>query len=460
MAKIEEVLYGPKSDTITKEKLFWNNGGEKRIFPQISLSIYEPNNNLQKTPDGEAAVFLLNLTNQNFTVAERFFGIGIGIRRIAIILLNHKLALQAESASQWKRADFFWSRLYKYFDKLFNHTETWSEIQSFLSKKFPISILGKTQELKKRLLRELFIDTHIGFYNGYLHLGERAFVHQEYIQFILTQYPLPDQSSMEILIKTQIIPYKDKNNWQLVIDQSKSIANAHRLWKNMDLAEGEYSEDRALRLLHIIPYLLKNPPAQKTDIPMIWKERTEEFPKLKEFDSLRICQFLERNFFPKTGDKEGISTEPTPIHYTILEPQFSTCQPGEEPFLYWFFSPSDLFLKFQTMMAVIITLLVTGVNFYESHLLYVRNTAYKEAESASQENDYAKVIHSSVVFCNHLPMYGRDKREKSLRNMYYQSFFRYFAEKRGNIDQDIKASYQVITNKITIQGQTNEKKKP
>src|SRR6266508_2155573 len=82
----------------------------QRIFPSIGPHLYdlgaEPPD---LTPDQRAARRILALAQRAFTGRERLVGWKLNeIGRIGRLLLFHRLALRAELAAQWRRADFFW----------------------------------------------------------------------------------------------------------------------------------------------------------------------------------------------------------------------------------------------------------------------------------------------------------------------------------------------------------------
>ena len=89
------------------------NNSCQRLFPAIQPDIYIRNDDLNTLmPDQKVAHQLLTLANQKFARWERLIGWKLNtLGKMGRLLLQHRLAMEAEFASQWKRADFFWQQV-------------------------------------------------------------------------------------------------------------------------------------------------------------------------------------------------------------------------------------------------------------------------------------------------------------------------------------------------------------
>ena len=84
----------------------------QRIFPPITPSLYDGNESDGSTPDQQAARNLLSLASKKLSFVQRFLGVGLSPpEQLSRLLLMHKLAVEAELAARWQRADFFWRQV-------------------------------------------------------------------------------------------------------------------------------------------------------------------------------------------------------------------------------------------------------------------------------------------------------------------------------------------------------------
>lgn len=167
----------------------------QRVFPPIQLALYKTNPDLELaelTPDQQAARKLLALANQNFTRWERLVGWKLdSTGQIGHLLLQHRLAMEAELATKWERADFFWNQVQIELNALSRRDDVWQALVLAVANEPGIAVMGNPIQLRQRLVDELLIDTHYAFYNGLaqqvekLSLKDRAFVHINYIQTLL-----------------------------------------------------------------------------------------------------------------------------------------------------------------------------------------------------------------------------------------------------------------------------------
>ena len=178
-----------------------------RIFPPIQSDIYTKSNDWNTlTPDQRVAQKILALANQDFTRWERLVGWQLDAPgQIGRLLLQHRLAMEAELAAQWQRADFFWNQVHIEIKALSTKDDIWQSLVSVVADEPGVEVMDDPVQLRQRLVDELLIDTHSAFYNGLaqqvekLSLKDRAFVHLNYIQQLLELSALSGDSLLSVL---------------------------------------------------------------------------------------------------------------------------------------------------------------------------------------------------------------------------------------------------------------------
>jgi hypothetical protein len=164
-----------------------------RIFPPIDSELYNVNHELAELiPDQQVARKLLALAHQNFNRWQRLVGWNLdSTGQMGYLLLQHRLAMEAELAAQWERANFFWNQVQIQFKALSKRDDVWQALVLAVANEPGVTVMGNPLQLRQRLVDELLIDTHYAFYQGLtqqvekLSLQDRAFIHIDYIQKLL-----------------------------------------------------------------------------------------------------------------------------------------------------------------------------------------------------------------------------------------------------------------------------------
>lgn len=204
------------------------NNSCQRLFPAIQPDIYIRNDDLNTLiPDQKVAHQLLTLAHQKFARWERLTGWKLNaLGKMGRLLLQHRLAMEAEFASQWKRADFFWQQVQIEIKSLSKQEDIWQCLVSEYANEPDLVFMRDPIQMRQRLIDELLIDTHCAFYNGLSQqienqvIGARAVVHVDYIQKLLEITSLPSDSQFSMLEKPfgkQINLVKEAKKWQQAI---------------------------------------------------------------------------------------------------------------------------------------------------------------------------------------------------------------------------------------------------
>ncbi|KAB8317119.1 hypothetical protein SD81_023040 [Tolypothrix campylonemoides VB511288] len=198
---------------------------QRRIFPFISENLYKRySNQAELTADQQVARNILVLANKNFSTWQYLTGWELDIKgQLGHLLVQHKLAIEAELAAKWQRADFFWNQVQIELKALLKQPEVWQEITLTVANISGVQIMNDPAKLRQCLLNELFIDTHCAFYNGLIpktvkpSWKERAFVHIDYIQQLLELSPVSVQEVETLLAEAwqaRITACKEAQKWR------------------------------------------------------------------------------------------------------------------------------------------------------------------------------------------------------------------------------------------------------
>src|SRR5262245_15718680 len=128
------------------------NTGKTRFFPSVHQLLQG---------DSGVGAKILALGEDPF----HFFPSRRPLHRLLGALWCHRQGMKAELESRWKRAEFFWSESRNRMAFLARQGLT-GILADLLKTMFPELSLDAV-EVHCRLIEEVFLDTHVAFFNGY-----------------------------------------------------------------------------------------------------------------------------------------------------------------------------------------------------------------------------------------------------------------------------------------------------
>lgn len=199
------------------------------IFPSIQSNIHnlEQESIKKNQCNQQIAQEFLNLTNREFSLWERLISWKINFQeQIPHLLFQHRLAIDAELAGQWQKADFFWRQVQLEFIEFTKKEENWNQlVLGFSTSSKPSAKLDAIQ-LRQQFVDEILIDTHCAFYNGHIRQADklsfdnRGFIHIDYIQDLLNWSGICGKDIRFLLespLITRINLYKESKKWESAI---------------------------------------------------------------------------------------------------------------------------------------------------------------------------------------------------------------------------------------------------
>jgi hypothetical protein len=142
------------------------------------------------------------------SLAENPFKFGpsrSSLKRLGGALWCHRQGVQAELENRWKLAAFFWLESHSQLASLTKQAESLTAIVAGLLKNTLRDSSFDAAEVSRRLIEEVFIDTHVAFFNGRLGqkeplpAGDRAFYHFAQIKTLVGYSDMGDQQKAALL---------------------------------------------------------------------------------------------------------------------------------------------------------------------------------------------------------------------------------------------------------------------
>jgi hypothetical protein len=202
-----------------------------RLFPVIRQDLYaagvQPDGGEQ--PSLDAAIRgLLDLSRERLGTLQRCAGWGLrGRQRISRLLMLHRLALEAELAGRWTRADLFWDQTLRAFQKTARDDRGWETVFAELfADNGQRSVVGSGTDLRNRVAAELLIDAHVALFQAYAQSEsnaahrDRARCHATWAERYLGLGLLPEDVTQRILgsfLLTKVELLKKAEDWTAAI---------------------------------------------------------------------------------------------------------------------------------------------------------------------------------------------------------------------------------------------------
>lgn len=153
-------------------------------------------------PDIREALRLLALEDEKLPAGRRILPLGLTPeQRLGRLLHHRQQAIKAEQEGLWKRADFYWRQAHRALKALTSRSSLWRALARQTAK-HGAEILADPDQLRNRVVEELFVDLHCAFCNGRafsgrrkkarkLPLEDRFWVHVDYLRDLLPLWDAP-----------------------------------------------------------------------------------------------------------------------------------------------------------------------------------------------------------------------------------------------------------------------------
>ena len=202
-----------------------------RFYPLINGNIYEePIIGKTNIHSVEIGRFFLLLGKRELNWRKRVLGWKLDpYEKTARMFHFHKLAVHAEIAEKWKRAEFFWDRTYNLIKRIINDKRVWTVLLTSSKEDLQTNVYLDENILKKKLLIEFFIDTHYALYNGLVKDDKnekRKIFHVKCIEKLASLINFTNQEQLNILEpvwKIQLQFYEEKKIWDKALRYIKKL---------------------------------------------------------------------------------------------------------------------------------------------------------------------------------------------------------------------------------------------
>jgi hypothetical protein len=200
-------------------------GDRQRVFPPIDADVYRA----AHTGQPEQGWALLRLADESLSFTARYLDRQLAPRqRVGRALSLHRDALAAELEGRFERADFYWRQLLREVARF--DSPAWEAAGDAAMPS--ASGADRTDVVRRALVRELFLETHLAFYRGYvasaeaLTLTARAFVHFRYVTQWLDRAELSEHDLMALLgspANTIVTLSTETKSWSVGMDACELV---------------------------------------------------------------------------------------------------------------------------------------------------------------------------------------------------------------------------------------------
>jgi hypothetical protein len=241
----------------------------RRTFPLPDPRIATEGDVIPGTKSVDALRIFEALSTRPLTFRQRYLRWGLSpTDRLTLLLVKHRMAVDAEIASQWRRADFLWDEVLAEAKRVIGDEQCWTEIAGTFEQGARGASPSAVSRLRNAFVEEVLIDTHCAFFNGRFKdveipdFADRAFVHVARVETLLglSVMSKADQfQMMRAIEELRINALADGRRWDEAIRLCESLlkrSGGNELYQNrlvelhsgkmMDcLSEGNSSTENA-----------------------------------------------------------------------------------------------------------------------------------------------------------------------------------------------------------------------
>lgn len=220
-------------DLVTNMPNDQNHGGHPLLFPQISDFVNKLATEASAS-GSSTAERLHNLANQRPEGLRAWCGWGLAPgNKLAHLFALYKWAVKAEVGGYWQRADFYWRELFDVLRRDWSKTDFWKAAAQVYSEGVNLKGPESGEEFRDLMVREVFVDTFCGLYNGRVQRGEvseedRAFCYVEGLERLLTLTNSSDAERKSLLTgpyRLRIHLLRQEKRWSQAIQACELAIN-------------------------------------------------------------------------------------------------------------------------------------------------------------------------------------------------------------------------------------------
>ena len=211
---------------------------KERIFPKVKRDFYKSASaQINLSSEQKLACNFLSLSNRKIETWKELLRWKLDIKsKISFLLTYHKMAIEAELAERWERADFFWTQTYSILRKILKNKKEAKAFYENFAKSLEFNEVKDFACFFDILINEVFVDIHSAFYNGYITSSKkidernRAFVHIEYIISLLEFSDLCQKRKAVLInsaLKLKLSIYEEQKKLDEAIDLCKLTLNLY-----------------------------------------------------------------------------------------------------------------------------------------------------------------------------------------------------------------------------------------
>src|SRR5262245_31140395 len=194
-----------------------------RVFPEVGQGLYgSADLEGEVGADARAARAVLRLATNRCSFWRR---LGWFISETALLprmLHMHRLGLQAEMEGRFHHADAYWYEVRRALATLPKEHPAWSRTAAELLLAHPgLTVLGEPEELRRRFLDEVIVDTHCALYNGRLRddlpPDDRAYDHASHLFAMLPMLGTATHVTVELAgepLRAKVEGHLRQKNWR------------------------------------------------------------------------------------------------------------------------------------------------------------------------------------------------------------------------------------------------------
>lgn len=211
---------------------------------------------------------------------------------------------------------------------------------------------------------------------------------------------------------------------------------------------------QALLLVDALNCIGNNPPQNPWDLAAAWDAVVAQEPELAELDHGLIYAFLDRNLFRSTSIETSVASQipVPPLKQPPLTPISTQRQWSTQLFIPWLFSPQDIRIKFQAVVASVLVVIAGGLTIHDTSVRSARDAAYQQILEAEQQQDYLKVVKGAEAFFANTPLSGKDGRNQQVMQLYSKALVRWVAQQEDQLNdkaQEHLKRYQAVMNRLS-----------
>ncbi len=198
--------------------------------------------------------------------------------------------------------------------------------------------------------------------------------------------------------------------------KDRRLAQARKLWRDVGLAAGDASDDKAGALLDVVGELYASEARTVDDLAEAFRKASTEKPMISNVAPEPVARFIVARRQENAGEDAAVAADqPEPASAFSISVPAAAARRDREPLWYWLLGRQDQPARILAAVAGVAAIAVAGLTILDAHAMRIRSDAYQAMTAAVRARDEKAIIAEAQRFLGAWTLRAEEPRDTAVR---------------------------------------------